>query len=219
MYITRVTKFEDEKDVENWKGGADSILVFTGLFSSTVASFIALSYPNLQQDPNLTTQLLLAQISQKLSNTTTGDTGSIGAPFVQSSYVPPTSVVFINSAWFLSLVLSLTCALMATLLQQWTRRYIQIVQRKYAPLHHARIHEFFSGGARRFGISKFAEVLPLLLLLSVFLFFAGLVVFTFRGNHTVAYFTLTVVGFCTLSYIAFTLMPVFFYDCPYRTPL
>ncbi|KAH9047082.1 hypothetical protein EDB84DRAFT_1435129 [Lactarius hengduanensis] len=219
MYITRVTKFEDEKDVENWKAGADSILVFTGLFSSTVATFIALSYPNLQQDPNITTQFLLAQISQQLSNTTTGSAGGTVGLSVQSSYVPPTSVVFINSVWFLSLVLSLTCALMATLLQQWARRYIQIVQRKYAPLHHARIHGFFAGGARRFGISKFVEVLPLLLLLSVFLFFAGLVVFAFRGNHTVAYSTLTVVGFCTLSYIAFTLMPLFFHDCPYHTPL
>ncbi|KAH8978271.1 hypothetical protein EDB92DRAFT_2119373 [Lactarius akahatsu] len=33
-------------------------------------------------------------------------------------FVPPASVVFINSVWFLCLVLSLTCALMATLLQQ-----------------------------------------------------------------------------------------------------
>ncbi|KAH9033212.1 hypothetical protein EDB83DRAFT_2229373, partial [Lactarius deliciosus] len=218
MYITRVQKFEDEKNGENWKGGADSILVFTGLFSSTVATFIALSYPNLQQDPNLATQSLLAQISQQLSNTTTGDASSTVVS-IQGPYVPPTSVVFINSVWFLSLVLSLTCALMATLLQQWTRRYLQIVQRKYAPLHHARIHEFFSGGARKFGITKFAELLPLLLLLSVFLFFAGLVVFAFRSNHTVAYFTVAIVGFCALSYIAFTLMPLFFHDCPYHTPL
>ena len=28
MYLTRVQKFEDEKNVENWKGGADGILVF-----------------------------------------------------------------------------------------------------------------------------------------------------------------------------------------------
>ncbi|KAI9434928.1 hypothetical protein H4582DRAFT_1793164, partial [Lactarius indigo] len=148
-----------------------------GLFSSTVASFIALSYPNLQQDPNLTTQLL-AQISQQISNSTT----TMG-PSVQSSYVPPKSVVYINSVWSLSLVLSFTCALMGTLLQQWSRRYLQIVQRNHAPLHYACIYEFFSGGARRFGIFNFVEMLPLLL--SVFLFFPGLVVFAFRSNHTV----------------------------------
>ncbi|KAI9442054.1 hypothetical protein BJY52DRAFT_1177936, partial [Lactarius psammicola] len=218
MYITRVQTFEDEK-VENWKGGAAGILVFTGLFSSTVATFIALSYPNLQQDPNITTQFLLAQISQQLSNTTIGGPSSNPGPPVQSSFVPPTSVVFINTVWFLSLVLSLMCALMATLLQQWAHRYLQIVRRKYAPLHHARIHEYFSRGARRFGISGFAEVLPLLLLISVFLFFAGLVVFAFRGNHTVAYFTVVIVGFCALLYIALALLPLIFHDCPYQTPL
>jgi hypothetical protein len=108
---------------------------------------------------------------------------------------------------------------MATLLQQWARRYLQIVQRKYAPLHNARIHEYFSRGARRFGISGFVEVLPLLLLLSVFLFFAGLVVFAFQGNRIVAYFTVGIVGFCALSYIVLTLMPLIFHDCPYQTPL
>src|SRR6266702_7142638 len=189
----------------------------TGLFSSTVATFIAMSYPNLQQDPNVTTQSLLAQISQQLS--TTNGTSPAASPSTQSSFSPSASVVFVNSVWFLSLVLSLTCALMATLLQQWARRYLQIVQRKYAPLHHARIHEYFSRGARRFGIFGFVEVLPLLLLLSVFLFFAGLIVFAFRGNHTVAYFTVAIVGFCTLSYIALTLMPLIFHDCPYQTPL
>ncbi|KAH9033191.1 hypothetical protein EDB83DRAFT_2418427, partial [Lactarius deliciosus] len=34
----------------------------------TVAIFIAISYPNLQQDPNIITQPLLAQISQQCSN-------------------------------------------------------------------------------------------------------------------------------------------------------
>ncbi|KAN0130552.1 hypothetical protein V8E53_011638 [Lactarius tabidus] len=82
MYITRVQKFEDEKNVENWKGGADGILVFTGLFSSTVATFIALSYPNLQQDPNVITQSLLAQISQQLSNANTNGTILVASPSV-----------------------------------------------------------------------------------------------------------------------------------------
>ncbi|KAI9439653.1 hypothetical protein H4582DRAFT_2215157 [Lactarius indigo] len=57
------------------------------------------------------------------------------------------------------------------------------------------------------------------LLLSVFLFFVGLVVFAFRSNNTVAHVTVAIVGFCALSYITFTLMPLIFCDCPYHTPL
>ncbi len=189
----------------------------TGLFSSTVATFIAMSYPNLQQDPNVTTQSLLAQISQQLS--TTNGTSPAASPSTQSSFSPSASVVFVNSVWFLSLVLSLTCALIATLLQQWTRRYRQIIQRNHAPHVRAHIREYFSRGARKFGIFGLVETLPFLLLLSVLLFFAGLVVFAFPANHIVAHITLAIVGFCIFLYISLTLMPLIFHDCPYYTPL
>ncbi|KAI9449975.1 hypothetical protein BJY52DRAFT_1126253, partial [Lactarius psammicola] len=215
MYIDRAQTF-DKENVDNWDGQANGILLFTGLFSSTVASFIAISYQNLQQDPNVTTQSLLAQISQQLSNSTAS--GTTTGPSIQTSFAPAASVVFINSVWFLSLVLSLTCALMATLLQQWARRYLQMVQRNHAPHVRAHIREYFARGARRFGISGLVDVLPFLLLISVLLFFAGLVVFAFRANHVVAYLTLAIVAFCLLSYLTLTLTPLISHDCPYHTP-
>ncbi|KAH9173707.1 hypothetical protein EDB89DRAFT_1849834, partial [Lactarius sanguifluus] len=217
IYIAQAQKI-DEDNVENWKGVADRILIFTGLFSSTVATFIAISYPNLQQDPNIITQSILTQISQQLSNATNNISG-ISNTSIRSSFVPPRSVVFINSVWFLSLVLSLICALLATLLQQWAHKYLHAVRQNHAPHVRAHIREYFSRGARKFRISGLVEALPFLLLVSVHLFFAGLVAFAFRANHTVAYFTVAIVGFCFLSYIALTLMPFIFHDCPYYTPL
>ncbi|KAI9449812.1 hypothetical protein BJY52DRAFT_223254 [Lactarius psammicola] len=218
MYITQAQKL-DEENMENWKGVADRILIFAGLFSSTVATFIAISYSNLQQDPNIITQSLLSQISQQLSNATGNNTSGIPNTSIRSSFVPPRSVVFINSVWFLSLVLSLICALLATLFQQWAHRYLHTIRRNHAPHVRAHIREYFARGARKFGIFRLVEALPFLLFVSVHLFFAGLVAFAFRANHTVAYFTVAIVGFCFLSYIAFTLMPLIFHDCPYYTPL
>ncbi|KAH8991213.1 hypothetical protein EDB92DRAFT_1798428, partial [Lactarius akahatsu] len=178
IYLTHASKFDDE-DVENWKGGADGILVFTGLFSSTVASLIALSFPSLQPDPNATVESLLANISQQLS--TTNGTSPAASPSTQvpPKFSPPALAVFVNSVWFLSLVLSLTCALIATLLQQWARGYRQIIQRNHAPHVRAHIREYLSRGAHKFGIFGLVKALPLLLLISVFLFFAGLVAFAF----------------------------------------
>ncbi|KAH8977819.1 hypothetical protein EDB86DRAFT_3091418 [Lactarius hatsudake] len=218
IYIAQAQKI-DEDNVENWKGVADRMLIFTGLFSSTVATFIAVSYPNLQQDPNIITQSILTQISQQLSNANNIDISGISNTSTRSSFVPPRSVVFINSVWFLSLVLSLICALLATLLQQWAHKYLHAVRQNHAPHVRAHIREYFSRGARKFRISGLVEALPFLLLVSVHLFFAGLVAFAFRANHTVAYFTVAIVGFCFLSYIALTLMPFIFHDCPYYTPL
>ncbi|KAH9173675.1 hypothetical protein EDB89DRAFT_1849714, partial [Lactarius sanguifluus] len=215
MYITRALEFDDE-NVENWKGGADGILVFTGIFSATVATFIAMSYPNLQQDPNVTTQSILVKISQQLA--TTNDTIPAASLSDQSSFTPSGWVVFVNSVWFLSLVLSLTCALIATLLQQWARRYLQMIQRNHPPHVRAHIREYFSRGARRFRIFWLVEALPFLLLISVLLFFAGLLAFAFLANRTAACITAAIVGFCIISYIALTLMPLKYHDCPYHTP-
>ena len=191
-----------------------------GLFSSTVATFITISYPRLQQDPNVVTQSLLAQISQQLPSANSNDLiPPATQSTIQTPFSPSASVVFINSVWFLSLVLSLTCALMATLLQQWARRYLQMVRQNHPPHISAHIREYFYQGARRFGIFGLAELLPSLLIVAVLLFFAGLVVFAFLANHTVANITLAIVGFCFLSYLVFTLMPLVFHDCPYCTPL
>ncbi len=67
---------------------------------------------------------------------------------VHPEFLPPfASVVFVNSVWFLSLVLSLTCALITTLLQQWTRRYLRTIQRNYTPHFRAHIREYFFRGA------------------------------------------------------------------------
>ena len=237
MYITQAQKL-DEENVENWTGVADRILIFvrfetalslaisvviltsqTGLFSSTVATFISISYQSLQQDPHIITQSLLAQISQQLSNTTSSDTNGFLNISIRDSFVPPASAVFVNTAWFLSLVLSLMCALLAILLQQWARRYLQTVRRNHAPHVRAHIREYFARGASKFHIFGLIEALPFLLLVSMHLFFAGLVAFAFRANYTVAHSTLAIVGFCVLSYITLTLVPLIFHDCPYYTPL
>ena len=185
-----------------------------------MATFIAISYPSLQQDPNVVTHSLLAQIvSQQLSSANSNGLITPTTPTTQTPFSPSTSVVFINSVWFLNLVLSLTCALMATLLQQWARRYLQMVRQNHPPHLRAHIRAYFYQGACRFGIFGLVELLPSLIVVAVLLFFAGLVVFAFLANHTVASITLSIVGFCFLSYIAFTLMPLIFHDCPYWTPL
>ena len=183
-----------------------------------MATFIALSYPSLQQDPNVITQSLLVQISQQLSSAISNGSISPATLSIQT-FSPSASVVFVNSVWFLSLVLSLTCALMATLLQQWARRYLQMVRQNHPPHVRAHIREYFYQGACRFGIFGLVELLPSLLIVAVLLFFAGLVVFAFLANHTVANITLSIVGFCSLSYITLTWMPLVFHDCPYCTPL
>ena len=119
----------------------------------------------------------------------------------------------------MSLVISLTCALLATFLQQWARRYLKITQSRYSPHKRARIRAFFSEGVDKCLLPWTVDALPTLLHISLFLFFAGLVVFLCNVNLTIFKLVLSWVGLCAVLYGSFTCMPIIRHDNPYYTPL
>src|ERR1700742_3334920 len=98
----------------------------TGLFSATVAGFIIESYKGLQCDSGETAVLLLLQISRQLvDGTNFSEPFSSGLDTDFSPFTPPTSSIIVNCLWFTSLILSLACALSATLMQKWARHYLR----------------------------------------------------------------------------------------------
>ena len=54
--------------------------------------------------------------------------------------------------------------------------------------------------------------------LSVFFFFAGLVVFLRKFDHTISKLVLSWVSLCTVLYGCATVAPIFRQDSPYSTP-
>ena len=134
-------------------------------------------------------------------------------------FSPPKYAILVNTLWFLSLVISLTCALLATLLQQWARRYLKVTQTRYRPHKRARIRAFFFEGVENCLLPLAVEALPTLLHISLFLFFAGSVVFLWNVNLTIFAFVLSWVSFCTTLYLCITFIPIFRHDSPYLTPL
>jgi hypothetical protein len=116
-------------------------------------------------------------------------------------------------------VISITCALLATLLQQWARRYLKVTQPRYSPHKRACIRAFFAEGVDKFLLPWAVEALPTMLHLSLFLFFAGLAVFLWSVNLTIFKLVLSWVGLCIALYGCITIVPVFCQDSPYHTPL
>ena len=119
----------------------------------------------------------------------------------------------------MSLVISLTCALLATLLQQWARRYLKITQPRYSPHKRARIRAFFAEGVEKCLLPWAVDTLPTLLHISLFLFFAGLVVFLCNVNLTIFKLVLSWVGLCMALYGCITCTPIIRHDSLYYTPL
>ncbi|KAI0301528.1 hypothetical protein B0F90DRAFT_1667885 [Multifurca ochricompacta] len=170
MYV-EMTGEEDKKMAESWKGDADGILVFTGLFSAAVAALIAVSIQDLRASSQDNSAFYIAKTYQLLAEAN-GSPVSIPSTLLDPSkpFNPPNYAVWVNSLWFLSLAISLTCALLATLLQQWARRYIKITQPRYSPHKRARIRAFFAGGVDKLHLPWAVEALPALLHLSLFCF-------------------------------------------------
>ncbi|KAN0140480.1 hypothetical protein V8E53_001689 [Lactarius tabidus] len=217
MYLEMATE-EDKKMVENWKADADGILIFTGLFSASVASLISVSIQDIQENPQDTSNFYLANIYQAIADPNSSNI-SVLPPISPPPFSPPNSAVLVNALWFLSLVISLTCALLATLLQQWARRYLKITQSRYSLHKRARIRAFFSEGVEKCLLPWTVETLPTLLHISLFLFFVGLVVFLCNVNLTIFKLVLSWVGLCTALYGCITCMPIIRHDSPYYTPL
>jgi hypothetical protein len=103
----------------------------SGLFAAVITAFIIDSYKQLSRDSASITIDLLAQISQQLAGASNGS--FVAALVPPQSFRPTPTAVRVNVLWFLSLALGLTCALSATLVQQWSRNYIQVVNRRHAP--------------------------------------------------------------------------------------
>jgi hypothetical protein len=173
------------------------------------------SIQDVQQNPQDTSNFYLANMYQATIN----PNASSSLPASPPPFTPPNYAVWVNALWFLSLVISLTCALLATLLQQWARRYLKITQPRYSPHRRARIRAFFAEGVDKFLLPWAVEALPAMLHLSLFLFFAGLAVFLWNVNLTIFKLVLSWVGLCTALYGCITFIPVFRHDSPYHTPL
>ena len=103
----------------------------SGLFSGVITAFIIDSYKNLSPDSGTTTVALLARISEQLAAASNGSHAAALVP--TNSFQPTWAAIRVNILWFFSLALALTCALAATLVQQWARNYLQAINRRPAP--------------------------------------------------------------------------------------
>ena len=193
----------------------------TGLFSAAVAALLAVSVPNLQRDPQDTSNFYLAHLYQaeyqQLNGSQPPIPSSLSNPI--DPFTPPSSSVWVNGLWFLSLVISLTCALLSTLLLRWARRYLRVAHPPCSPHKRARIRAFYKNGVKELHFRFVIELLPTLLHISLFLFFAGLSVFLFNVNRTIFKAVTAWIALCVILYAFLTILPIIRKDSPYTAPL
>ncbi|KAJ7885553.1 hypothetical protein B0H14DRAFT_3735984, partial [Mycena olivaceomarginata] len=214
-YISEAEKY-DKALVERWRSDMDGLLIFAGLFSASLTAFIIESYKTLSPDQEVITNALLAQISRQLDphlNASSADFATLEA------FSPTSSSLACNILWFCSLGFSLSCALIATLVEQWSRDFIQRTEMRPSSIIRARIFSYLYFGIKRFGMHSMVACIPLLLHISLLLFFAGLVAFLQPVNTILMTTAAVLLGLMSSIYVYLTLLPMFSSDSPYQTPL
>jgi len=154
---------------------------------------------------------LLRTISQQLNGT--------NIILKTEEFQPPVSSIVCNIFWFLALALALSCSLLATFVQQWTRDFIQKTNLRPSPVRRAKSLMSLYFGIRRFGMHLVVDAIPFLLHLSLILFFAGLVLFLIPVNNAIRHLMTCVLVVLVTVYLFFTIIPIVCLDAPFRTPV
>ncbi len=71
-----------------------------------------------------------------------------------------TAYLIINAFWFLSLAFSLICALLAILVQQWSRTYLQGTEERFNLHQRVRMRTYLQRGVQKFYFVELVGTIP-----------------------------------------------------------
>ncbi|KAH9954582.1 hypothetical protein BC827DRAFT_955769 [Russula dissimulans] len=200
----------DQQLVERWKRQTDTILTFAALFSIVDAIFLALALGGIRQN---STESLLERISLQLAQP-----NGIPLPDILPIHLTQLDIA-VNVSWTLSLILSITCALAAHLVQLWSQEYLLHSQCHTTPSTRARIRAYLFDGLSQYRLDQVINAIPLLLHLAILLFGAGLIAYLFVLHPIIAYTALAAYTVVGSSYLALSISPLISLSSPFKTPI
>lgn len=149
-----------------------------------------LAYTLLQRDNTQTSVELLFHISTQLSSLT------VVPPYINStispsnaglsSFQPSAAARWINSLWFLSLILCLTSAVLGILAKQWIREYLKWNSATGAPRDNILVRQIRAEAWDDWHAPALIASIPALLELAITLFVCGLTIFLWTLDLVVA---------------------------------
>ncbi|KAF9045979.1 hypothetical protein BDZ89DRAFT_101660 [Hymenopellis radicata] len=201
-YVEEAAAF-DEIMVGQSREGLDVMLVFAGLFSAVVTSFLVQVSQNLKADFSEMSVLILYDIASiQLSMA-----GGASIPNITHLSINPTQKfmpdaidVWINGLWVVSLTAALVVALAAVLVKQWLHHYVSLPSGTAGLRSHVRQFRFM--GLERWRVLIIIGMLPIVMHISLMLFLSGLCLFFVPLHISLAW----TIGVITVI-------------CPYHTPL
>ncbi|KAJ3771365.1 hypothetical protein FB446DRAFT_740871 [Lentinula raphanica] len=213
VYLDEATAFDNDM-IDELGDSLDILLVFAGLFSAVVTTFVTQTSQALSINYASLSASYLGEISIILR--ASGNSSSISQiPLTDTTFSPNAGDIWVNGLWFTSLTIALSVALFAVLAKQWLRQYMSIVTG--TPRERTFIRQFRFDGLKAWRVQAIIGILPVILHLSLVLFLIGLVVFLVPLNVAIASVTGVITVSIVLLYLAASVLPLCVVQCPYRT--
>ncbi|KAF9269108.1 hypothetical protein L218DRAFT_1072754 [Marasmius fiardii PR-910] len=213
IYIDEAAK-ADTAMTDGWNRSMDVLLVFIGLFSAVLTTFIIQSYQDMATNPtDATNALLLELILLQFNNS---DGASRASAIVRDSK-PSQEIHYVNGFWFAALACSLSTALISMLAKQWLQAYTPVASgspRYRARNRHARYIQL-----QAWRVPAIINALPLMLHIALLLFFVGLIILLWSVDIRITIATWVIVAFSYFFYLVSIWLPLQYPDCPYHHPV
>ncbi|EMD39804.1 hypothetical protein CERSUDRAFT_92291 [Gelatoporia subvermispora B] len=180
-------KQSDTQVAGDWNGEIDPLLTFAGLFSAALTAFIVPVY------------------------------SALSADFATSpDKAPSTALIWINTLWFYSLILSLFSAVIGIIAKQWLSHFTSSTPSD--PICSTYIHCVrWDQGVIAWRVPLTLSLIPVFLLLALVLFVVGLAISLWSLNTTLAVATTPLIVLL-LGFVVFTTFaPVWSSTCPYKS--
>lgn len=181
-----------------------------------LTAFLIESYKNLFADES---ESLLRQIAHQTANYTfnNGYLNSTFNPSQLPSFKAAVSDIRVNVCWFASLILSLASASFGIAVKQWLREFLSMDY--ISPQERLRIRDARIHGLRDWKLFQIAAFLPILLQVSLVLFFVGLCFFTAAVHPSIGTTSLFLISCWAFLFFMSVLAPLFSPRCPYKTTI
>ncbi|PPQ71281.1 hypothetical protein CVT24_012335 [Panaeolus cyanescens] len=208
----------DKAMMEGCNRNIDALLVFTGLFSAVLTTFIIQSYQQMLPNSTDTTNLLLTQFLLTLTTPNASTIATISQILKSSNGSEPSAIEirWVNGLWFAALSCSLSAALISMLAKQWLQ---MVPSYSGSPRYRARQRQQRHMQLRKWHVFTLINSLPILLHAALLLFFAGLIVLLWSGDLAITLATFIIVALAYAFYLGSMWVSLIYPECPYQHPI
>ena len=180
------------------------------------------SYQLLQPGPQDLTNAILIRMSTQLesfkinSSFANSTTPSFNESFTPSSFEAPTYAVWLNAVWFTSLIFSLASATIGIIVKQWIKTYNTGLYGRSRDI--ARRRQRRLNNLRKWHVATAVALVPVMLIIALILFLAGLLILLYSIHLTVALVASVFAGLLLLFIAITTVLPTAYRSCCYHSP-